>query len=231
MDELATTGKPRGTARIGRAARWVGGTAVLALAAQVALAFTGLPRWLTGWLTGGERAGEANVQCVVVLGGVGMPSGTGLIRTYRAAEFGLGRTGVTFVVALTCDADPERGGVGQMRDELVLRGIPRDAVRLEPRGRNTHEQAVLIAALLGPAALERRIVVVTSPFHVRRALMCFRRAGFRSVAGLPAGSGDLQADLGSGVLLRYRLWSNLAMTLEAARELAAIAQYRLKGWA
>jgi uncharacterized SAM-binding protein YcdF (DUF218 family) len=117
-----------------------------------------------------------------------------------------------------------------MRDELVLRGVSSNSVLLEYRGRNTHEQAVNIAHLLGAKKLEVPVVIVTASSHLRRALLCFRHEGFRHVSGFAAFSGEVEADLGPHTAWRYGFWGNLETCLKVLRELMALAQYRVKGW-
>jgi uncharacterized SAM-binding protein YcdF (DUF218 family) len=198
--------------------------------AQIVIGFTGLPHELTSWLAGNDFRSDGAPRYVVVLGGGGIPSETGLIRTYHAAAFDVAHTGLTHIVALPSDGDPTTNSVGRMRDELVMRGIPAASIRMEYRGRDTHEQAANVRTLLGPDALNQSVIVVTSPYHLRRALLCFRKEGFRRVSGLPAQSIGAEADLGPGVAWRYVFWSNLENTIAAARELLALLQYGLKGW-
>jgi uncharacterized SAM-binding protein YcdF (DUF218 family) len=62
-------------------------------------------------------------------------------------------------------------------------GVPRSRVTLENRARNTVENAVFSKQLADPKAGERWLVV-TSAFHMPRAMGCFRRAGF-SVEAYP----------------------------------------------
>jgi uncharacterized SAM-binding protein YcdF (DUF218 family) len=214
----------------GRSARILLGGAGWLFIVQLTIGFTGLPRPLTLWLAGGKPPVSHDVRHVIVLGGAGIPSESGLMRTYRAAGFVAGSTGMTCVVALPCDVAPDTGSVGRMRDELVLRGVPRASILMEYRGLNTHEQALNIRELLGPEALDAPVVVVTSPTHVRRALLCFRKAGFRNVTGLPAHSADVEADIGPHGLWRYGFWSNLENQFTVARELLALLQYKVKGW-
>ena len=199
-------------------------------ALQILLGVTGLPRALTLWLAGGAPRVSSDVRYVVVLGGAGIPSESGLMRTYCAAAFATGRTGMAYVVSLPCDIAPELGSVGRMRDELILRGVPAADVRMEYRGRNTHEEAINIREMLGRAALEVPLVVVTSPPHVSRALLCFRKVGFVNVTGLPARSADVEADIGAHGLWRYGFWGNLENEVTVLRELIALLQYKVKGW-
>ena len=69
-----------------------------------------------------------------------------------------------------------------MRDLLLTLGVPAGRILTETGSRNTHEEAVAVAALL--ARLEiARVVIVTSDFHMRRSLGAFRAAG---IHGIPA---------------------------------------------
>jgi uncharacterized SAM-binding protein YcdF (DUF218 family) len=195
---------------------------------QLTIGFTGLPGALTRWLAGGDPSTD-RPRYVVVLGGGGIPSATGLMRTYCAAAFAAGQTGMTFIVALPSDGDPATNSVGRMRDELILRGIPADAILMETRGRNTHEQAVNIREMLA-SDIDTPVALVTSPYHVRRAILCFRKEGFTQVTGLPSAEVSAEADMGNGLAFRYGFWNNLISALEVLRELTALALYAMQGW-
>jgi uncharacterized SAM-binding protein YcdF (DUF218 family) len=101
------------------------------------------------------------------------------------------------------------GGVGRrpegevMRDYLLRMGVAADDVSVEPASRNTVEQAANVAPLL-PAGT--RVLLVTEPTHMRRALALFRARGLDVV---PAVSGWLPGvELGWGARLvpnRYAL--------------------------
>jgi uncharacterized SAM-binding protein YcdF (DUF218 family) len=80
------------------------------------------------------------------------------------------------------------GGSGSLKDghvseaEIVGRtadtlGLPRTRLILEDRSRNTHENARFSADLIKPVAGERWLLV-TSAWHMPRAMGCFRQAGF-----------------------------------------------------
>ncbi len=80
------------------------------------------------------------------------------------------------------------GGAGSTREdavseaEIVSRyadtlGVPRNRLILEQQSRNTHENAVFSARMTGPKPGERWLLV-TSAWHMPRAVGCFRKAGF-----------------------------------------------------
>ena len=213
--------------RIGRRLWQVAGALFVV---ELIFAGTGVPPLLRDWLTAVNCRLRETPRYVIVLGGAGIPSGSSLLRSYYAADFGRGLTGTTFVVALPADHDPDHSSVGRMRDELVLRGIPAGQVLMETHGRNTYEQAGNIRRLLGPATLSQPILVVTSGYHMRRAVLCFRKQGFDQVAVLAASGIDAEADPGWGAYLRYQVWSNLLASIDMLRELVALLSYKLCGW-
>lgn len=70
-----------------------------------------------------------------------------------------------------------------MRELAVELGVPRDAIRIEGRSRDTIENAGFTLAMLCEARedCEPRLLVVSSPFHLPRAGELFECAGARVV--------------------------------------------------
>jgi uncharacterized SAM-binding protein YcdF (DUF218 family) len=66
-----------------------------------------------------------------------------------------------------------------MANYLRGRGVPEEAILLEAGSANTRENALCCAPLLLPR--RRRVVVVSQPFHLRRASLWFRRVGFEVI--------------------------------------------------
>ncbi len=200
---------------------------------QLYVALLGVPGFIAGWFMCVPPAGQPAPpppRYLVCLGGGGIPSESGLIRCYATAELWRKYPESVCVVSLPSDGDPATNSVGRMRDELVMRGVPAAAVRMEWRAVNTHEQAVNVAALLGPEGRTSEVRLVTSPWHLRRSLASFRRAGFTNVRVESAASVGAEADPGGGLLLRYGVWYNAQSGIECAREAVALLIYRLRGW-
>jgi uncharacterized SAM-binding protein YcdF (DUF218 family) len=82
-----------------------------------------------------------------------------------------------------------------MAEAAVRLGFPRDRIRVEDRSRNTLENARLVARLIPHA----NIVLVTSAYHMKRAVAAFRKQGFTVVP----------APIGYLVEQRPPSWSNL----------------------
>lgn len=70
-----------------------------------------------------------------------------------------------------------RAEAAVMADLLREEGVPEDAVVREEQSQDTMENFRNAAALLG-GAKGRRVLVVTSDYHLRRAVMTARRVGF-----------------------------------------------------
>lgn len=71
----------------------------------------------------------------------------------------------------------EKSGAPSVAQFLQAAGVAKDRIAIEERSRNTHENAKFSKDLLRPQAGERWLLV-TSAFHMPRALGCFRRQGF-----------------------------------------------------
>lgn len=197
--------------------------------AQLFFGFHGIPRWMIRPLVLREDPPPRNIKHIVVLGGGGIPSATGLVRTYCAWETATNHPGAHLIVSLPSDGDPATNSVGRMRDELVLRGIPAKRIRLESKALNTREQAVNVGTMLGEKKSEP-VLVITSGLHTKRAVLSFRRAGFTDVHGRTSREEAAEADMGSNLLMRYAFWANLQALIDIAREGCALLVYKLRGW-
>lgn len=103
---------------------------------------------------------KAKADAIVVLGG------EVLYRPPRTLE--LYQQGAAPQILVTGLGDCE-----EYRTLLVGKGVPQAAIQLECRSRTTRENAQFSVPLLR-ALGARRVIIVTSWFHSRRALHCFR---------------------------------------------------------
>jgi uncharacterized SAM-binding protein YcdF (DUF218 family) len=76
---------------------------------------------------------------------------------------------------------PGRAEADEAAEVLVALGVPRARIEIERDSRNTYENAVNAAAIAKPKPGEVW-VLVTSAFHMPRAMGCFRQAGFSPLA-------------------------------------------------
>lgn len=107
--------------------------------------------------------GRTQADAIVLLGG-----GSGE-RPTRAAE--LFRSGIAPRIVVS-----GAGDAAGNRLLLINRGVPASAIQLETDSKTTRENAQFSIPLLR-AAGAKRVVLVTSWYHSRRALKCFRHYG------------------------------------------------------
>jgi uncharacterized SAM-binding protein YcdF (DUF218 family) len=65
---------------------------------------------------------------------------------------------------------------------LVCSGVPDSDILLEEKSRNTHENALFTKALLNKHPEYKKLLLVTSAFHIRRAFGCFKKEGIHADA-------------------------------------------------
>jgi len=150
-------------------------------------------------------------------------SGDRLTEAYRLAQL---YPDVPLVVTggggqLVSTSEPE---ATTMERFFVSLGLPRERLLLETASRNTAENAALTAETLGGS--DKRILLVTSAFHLPRSMALFRKAGFDAIAWpadyRSAGDEGLEFDLSDPV-------GNLETATTAIREWIGLVAYRLSG--
>jgi uncharacterized SAM-binding protein YcdF (DUF218 family) len=183
------------------------------------------------------EATQAADAIVVLGGGIGGPAPPRIAldlsdaadRVLHAAR--LYRAGKAPMVLVTGGAIPWLGSdipeAVSMQALLVEWGVPGEAIIAESASRNTYENAVFSKQLLAEHGL-RRVLLVTSVLHMRRALATFQSAGIDAV---PAAT---------DYTVTYRDWRTvidflpdaraLSHTTDAIREYVGYAYYRWKGW-
>ena len=109
--------------------------------------------------------------------------------------------------------------------QLVAWGIAPDRVIIEDRARNTHENAVLSAAIVRDHGW-KNILVVTSAFHMPRAYGCFVAEGL-AVDTLPVDFRSFDTKYGADPLPRA---DHLAESTAAIREWFGRVVYRARGY-
>lgn len=114
----------------------------------------------------------------------------------------------------------------QMRDLLLVMGVPEQHMLLETGSRDTHDNAVFSARMLKERGIDR-ILLVTSAFHMRRAAALFEAQGLEVV---PAPT-DYQRLVSDSVVPGWLpMVSNLSRTTHALHELIGYQIYRWRGW-
>lgn len=120
----------------------------------------------------------------------------------------------------------DRPEAEQMRDLLRVMGVPDSAMVLESRSRDTHDNAVYTADILQERGW-RRVLLVTSAFHMRRAQAAFAAQG---VDVTPAPTDYQRLVTGSSWPGLTPGIKNLQRTTLAFHELIGFVVYRARGW-
>ena len=204
---------------------------------MILLAFSDLPFYAYENLGVVEANYQEEPETIILLGGEGMPSADGLMRCFTASEKALfyDQTNIIIVLPLDSSRINPRETIHKMAHELVQRGVDTSRIEFEIKGTNTFYQAENLA---NSVSLEKRLLIVTTPEHMYRAISVFRKVGFKYVGSAPAFESDLAGfSLQSksqyyqpSLALRYNLWSYLQYEIRVAREYVAIGYYKLRGW-
>ncbi len=226
----------------------------------VILAFTTAPFWI--WYKMGVKTAGINrpPDYIVVLGGGGMPSESGLMRCWYGAKAARRFNRAAVIVSLPGEAGDSLSSVNLMKKELAIRGVAPERILLEDSGTNTRAEAIQVLKLINRQDLKSgntglqgnhgnrvNLLIVTSPEHLLRAVLTFKKAGFLKVDGLPAFEKTIECDLtftrkktggrkwmpdvGNNITVRYEFWRQMNYEFLALREYVALLYYKLQGWA
>jgi uncharacterized SAM-binding protein YcdF (DUF218 family) len=210
------------------------------------LAFTTLPFWAYYSLGTSNSKITRPPATIIMLGGAGIPSGDGLIRSFYTAMLAKSYPAANIIIAMPGDVTDSLSAPRLVEKELTLRGINPHSISFEHTGRNTREQAQKIAAGKNSDLLMAPVTLVTSPEHMKRAVLAFRKCGFATVSGLPTFEYAIDADLtfhdsdlkgnkiappiGNNLQFRYQFWNHLKYEIMVLREYFGLAYYKLRGW-
>jgi uncharacterized SAM-binding protein YcdF (DUF218 family) len=213
---------------------------------MILLAFTTLPFWAYYNLATGYSKIEKTPETIVMLAGAGIPSENGLIRAYYTAKIARQCPDAPIIIAVPGRINDSLGDPRRIASELKLRGVNPVKIRLAVNGKNTRGQALEIAGMIPEKDHDLPLTVVTSPEHIKRAVMCFRKCGFTNIRGLPAFESSLETDLsfndndlkgnkiappiGGNLQVRYQFWNHLKYEIIVLREYFALSYYKLRGW-
>ncbi|MDB4534432.1 YdcF family protein [Vicingaceae bacterium] len=209
----------------------------------IILSFTTLPFWMYYDLSVSDQKLESEPKYIVVMSGSGIPSESGLMRTYYASEIAKAYPNTQVIVTMPGDTTDTNSACYLMKKELIIRGIERDRISFENIGTNTRSQAQEVKKIIkgNPSTL-----IITSPEHIYRSLATFNKVGLTKVTGHAAfeeaveasfifeddelGGNNVVPNIGNNTQIRYQFWSHLKYQVIVYREYAAIAFYKLKGW-
>lgn len=112
-----------------------------------------------------------------------------------------------------------------MRDVLMRAGVPASTIVLDSGSLNTREHAVNVMGLLQDRGISK-FVLVTSPTHIRRAVMAFKAVQANPVAS-PSRS---TLEYGTGWEKYWPSGEALLFTQEVMHDYLGLAYYHVRNW-
>ncbi|MDD4746982.1 MAG: ElyC/SanA/YdcF family protein [Salinivirgaceae bacterium] len=201
------------------------------------LGFTEQPFWAFYRLSCTGDYNEIVPTKIVMMGADGMPSEKNLIRCYYTSINANKYPNAKIIIALP-QLDPQQYDIhlNEIVNELVIRGVDRSRIEFETEGSNTFLQVKNICLKLDPSD---SIMVITSPEHMKRTLLCFSKNRFTNIAGVASFGADINPnilhknsdsiDMIQSLDLRYNIWTQYQYEITVLREYAAILYYKIKG--
>ncbi|HKY21191.1 MAG TPA: YdcF family protein [Vicinamibacterales bacterium] len=163
---------------------------------------------------------DPNGEVLVVLGGSTLETGIMGESSYWRSVYAISafRQGGFRDIVLSGGGESGRTAAGSMKDFLICHGIPPQAIHLELHSRSTRENALFTKDVL--ASLPGRKVLLTSDYHMTRAVRAFRKV---DVEILPRPLPDALKRSGS-FSTRWGIFVDLT------RETGALVYYLVRGW-
>lgn len=181
---------------------------------------------------------NGKADAIILMGGDGIPSPGGLIRLYYTTDAAKENPKAKIVIAMPYHGNDSIETSNAIIQKMALDGIDSNRIIWANQGFNTRSQVVEISTLI---PLSSKIIIVSTPEHMYRAVRSFEKIGFGEVASLPTfeippseielldkkkkNITELQ-----NLNLRYNMWSYLQYEVKVLREYAAITYYWLHGW-
>lgn len=211
------------------------------------ISFTTWPFWGYYWLGTSKSRITGKPDYIVLLGGGGMPSESNLMRAYFVYKAATDAPESKIIISIPGDIADSNSTARLVAAELESKGIDSMRIDYEQMGTNTRSQALQLVQFPSDKLQDKTILLVSSPEHMRRAVLVFQKAGFKNVNALPAFENALEAnlffkdedlggnklpvpDIGNNTSVRYQFWNHLKYEILIAREMAALGYYKLRGW-
>lgn len=162
-------------------------------------------------------------EAIVVLGGGLGSDGNPKISTLERIDYGVFLFKVGFGDYLILS-----GGVkanGQVEAEVMYKialdkGISPEKLLKEGRSLNTYENALYTKELLSQYNIKGKVILVTSPYHMKRAIFCFRKQGVEVLA----------APVVNSEIYTYGFYQNLRNLRLLMDEFLALIYFHCTGW-
>jgi uncharacterized SAM-binding protein YcdF (DUF218 family) len=184
----------------------------------VLISFTPVTSWMAGVLAGPWNDPKGEV--LVVLGGALQDTGylghNSYLRSLYAAM--IYREGGVDRIVVSGGSDARSPVAELMRDAMITHGVPKEAITVETASGSTRENAERLKPVL--AGIPGRKVLLTSDYHMYRAIRVFRKAGI-----------EIEPRPFPDVRKRATGWrARWPAFLDVADEAVKIVYYGARGW-
>lgn len=206
----------------------------------IVLSFTDIPYKAYYSLASVEDQLEERPNYIVIMGGDGMPSPSGLMRTYYGVQSAKDFPAAKIILALPFNQYDSTRQLDLMKKEFIKNDIDSSRIVYEPNGFSTRSQAIEIKENL--ADTSSSLLIVSSPEHMFRCIAVFKKIGFKKVGSNPSfevpsdedqlkkEDEKLKEKSIKFLSLRYNMWSYMQYEIIVIREYLAISYYWFKGW-
>jgi uncharacterized SAM-binding protein YcdF (DUF218 family) len=124
----------------------------------------------------------------------------------------------------------------EMADLLVRFGVPEDAIILQNRSYNTHEDAVYSAEILKTMGIDQ-VILVTSAMHMPRSVALFKHAGLDVIPAptdyrvtQSAWDGLWKFKFPNTLINIIPTEGNISLLTNTIKEFLGMAVYHMQGW-
>lgn len=179
-----------------------------------------------------------SADAIVVLGGtMNPPRGASVYPdldiaadrfVYAARLFKAGKSGRIIVTGGQLFADAAVPSEAELvKQQLLLLGVPDDAIILETKARNTRENGLFARELLQEMGAGK-VLLVTSAWHMRRSQAVFGKLG---IDVIPAATDSFVPRMSGGFPLGWLPSADAMMvSTRCIKEWIGLGVYRLRGW-
>lgn len=162
-------------------------------------------------------------EAIVVLGGGLGSDGSPKISTLERIDYGVFLFEAGFGNYLILSGGAKANG--QVEAEVMYKialdkGISPETLLKEGRSLNTYENALYIKELLSQHNIKGKVILVTSPYHMKRAIFCFRKQGVEVLA----------APVVNSEIYTYGFYQNLRNLRLLMDEFLALVYFHCTGW-
>lgn len=129
--------------------------------------------------------------------------------------------------AITVLGGTQKNEVEEIAKYLIISGIPKENIFLETKSQNTRENAVNCSKILKKQFANQSYLLITSGFHLRRAIGCFEKVG---ISVTPFGANYFSHERQFFFYYLFPKEDCLGYSHLLFREIIGYYTYKIMGW-